>query len=89
MQLFIILFLSASAVLIAYAIYVETTKCKICSMKYGHHKLSCPKNERYLGPVNRNTIKNHETWITCNECVMSFDVRQHGYICPYCHNDNK
>jgi len=89
MDLFIIIFSAVSAVLIAYAIHVETTKCKICSMKYGHHKLSCPKNERYSGLVRRSVIKNHEAWVTCKECMICFDARQHGYDCPYCHTNNK
>ena len=89
MDLFIIIFLSVSAVLIAYAIYVETTKCKVCSMKYGHHKLSCPKNHRYMGQPFIYAKRNHEAWITCKECMICFDARQHGYDCPYCHTNNR
>ena len=89
MDLFIILFLSVGMILCVYAIYVETTKCKICNMKYNHHRISCPKNERYLGQPMLYVKRNHETWITCKECVMCFDARQHGYDCPYCHTNNK
>lgn len=89
MQLFIIVFLLAGAALIAYAIYAETTKCKICSMKYGHHKISCPKNERYSGQRMLYVKRNHEVWVTCKECIVCFDARDHGYTCPYCNTDNK
>lgn len=79
----------AGAAFIAYAMYVESTRCRICCMKYNHHKLNCPNSERYSSkPVIRMT-KNHEVWVTCKDCLVCFDAREHGYTCPYCHTDNK
>ena len=77
-----------SAALAAYAMYVESTRCKICSMKYNHHKLSCPKNNIYYKGKSFS-VKNHEAWVTCKDCLMCFDARECGYTCPYCHTDNK
>lgn len=85
MSLPIIILLGVGCVLIAYGIYAETTKCKMCGMKYDHHRIGCYKNKK---TNMRRVIKNHEVWVTCKECVMCFDVREHGYTCPYCHTSN-
>jgi hypothetical protein len=89
MSLSIIAVLILGLILCAYALYLETTKCKLCSMKYNNHKTSCPKNEKYMGQFKLNGKRNHESWVTCKECLMCFDARHHGYDCPYCHTNNR
>ena len=85
MNLAIIFILTVGAGLCAYAIYVETTKCKMCNMKYGYHKPGCYRNK---DKRIRKVFSNHEAWVTCKNCIICFDAREHGYTCPYCHTEN-
>lgn len=86
MSLAIIVILLVGCALISYAIYVESTRCKMCGMKYNHHRPGCYKSKT---TTMRRVIKNHEVWVTCKNCIICFDAREHGYECPYCHTNNK
>jgi len=34
-------------------------------------------------------IFNHEMWIDCKNCLLSYDLRRHGFTCPECKHNNK
>lgn len=87
MSLALILILTIGIILCAYAIYLEATKCKICGLKRGAHKFSCMYNRK--STKRYKAFLNHEVWVTCKQCFICFDAKEHGYNCPYCHTDNK